>query len=93
MTKIIEKNKQKDVHLHIDKAYAIIGEHCPMNYTEKVMEKMSDPSLTSAIIRNLKHRVTRYPISRIPVLNALVEISLQHKADKEKLSRLTSQSA
>jgi hypothetical protein len=90
MTNIKQNDKKKDVHSHIDAAYLIIEQHLPANYVQTVIEKLTDPTLTEGIIRNIKHRVTKYPATRLNVINALVEIALEHKSQKEKLASLTS---
>jgi hypothetical protein len=89
MTKIIEKNILNDMHLHIDKAYVIIQNNLPVNYVQKVLQKLpEDKTLTSGIIRNIKNRVTRYPNSRINVLNALVEVANEYQRDMKHLKGL-----
>ena len=92
MTNIKEKTNKTDVQTHIDAAYVIIGAHLPANYVQLVHEKLNDSSLTDGIIRNIKHRVSKYPATRLNVINALVEISLAHKEEKAKLALLTSSS-
>lgn len=86
MTNITEKNKENDMHSHIDKAYDLIKDSLPDNYVRLVMEKLpNEPGLTSGIIRNLKSRITKYPSTRINVLNALVEVAKEYKVDCNKL--------
>lgn len=90
MTKIIEKSKQIDVHLHIDKAYKIISDGLPTDYVEKVRAKLpNEKGLTPGIVRNLKSRITLYPKSRINVLTAIVEVAKEYQAELEKLEKLT----
>lgn len=91
MTNIQTNGKKNDMHSHIDKAYEIINEHLPTNYTEKVLEKSTDKSLTSGIIRNLRNRVTLYPVSKIDVINILLEVAIEHKKEKERLQELLNQ--
>lgn len=91
MTKIIEKNKKDDMHSHIDKAYDIINEHLPENYTDEVIKRAADESVTKGIIRNLRYRITKYPSTRLPLLNIMVQIALEHKEQKEQLSKLVNQ--
>ena len=90
MTNIKEKKNKSDVHSHIDTAYKIIDEHLPANYVALVKEKLSDDTISDGIIRNIKHRVSKYPATRLNVINALVEIALEHKFEKERLAVLTS---
>jgi hypothetical protein len=88
MTNIIEKSKPTDVHVHIDKAYKVIDEHLPADYTKKVLEKAKDKTLTAGVIRNIRYRVTLYPKTRINILNILLELSLENKKAKEHLAKL-----
>jgi hypothetical protein len=90
MTKIIEKNNKMKMRLHIDKAYEIIEDNLPDMYVDLVKLKLpNDLTLSSGVIRNIKNRVQQYPMSRIAVLNALVEISNEHTAECKKLEQLT----
>lgn len=86
MTNIIEKNKNKDVHLHIDIAYQQIENNLPIGYVDKVLQKLKhDPTISKGIIRNVKNRISQYPLSRIPVLNALVEVAQEYQKELETL--------
>jgi hypothetical protein len=94
MTKIIEKTKQSDVHSHIDKAYPLFADRLPANYVDKVFLKIpNDKTLTSGIIRNIRNRVSLYPVSRIDVIIALVEIANEYQeelsANLKKLEKHT----
>ena len=90
MTKKIEKNKKTDVQMHIDKAYLLIKDKLPRNYVEKVYLILpDDKTLTDGIIRNTKNRVHEYPVSRINVLNALVQISKEYSTELKTLKKLT----
>lgn len=89
MTNITEKNNKTDVQLHIDKAFVIINRNLPNDYANLVLEKIDDVSLTTGIIRNIKNRVTKYPSTRINVINALVEVALKYQSEVKKLKRLT----
>ncbi|MCA1966958.1 MAG: hypothetical protein LDL23_09945 [Flavobacterium sp.] len=75
--------------MHIDKAYKIIENNLPSNYVKLVQEKLEDPDLSSGIIRNLKNRVTKYPKTKINVLNALVEVANEYQEHLRKLRDLT----
>lgn len=89
MTNIIEKNKQQDVHSHIDVAYQIIENNLPIGYVQKVQEKLKDDkTVTKGIIRNVKNRVSKYPNSRLNVLYALVEVAKEYEAEKKRLALL-----
>lgn len=90
MTKIKEKNNKSDVHSHIDNAYSIFKDALPRNYVDQVLRKIpNDSSLTSGIIRNIRNRVHEYPMTRINVINALVEIANEYQADLKKLEKLS----
>jgi hypothetical protein len=82
MTNIIINNKQKDMQLHIDKARSIIAEYLPTEYVDKVLEKLpADAKVSKGTIRNVKNKAS----DRLDVLNAMVEVALEHKALQEKL--------
>lgn len=89
MTNITENKQKTDVQMHIDKAYEIIENNLPSNYVKLVQEKLEDPDLSSGIIRNLKNRVTKYPKTKINVLNALVEVANEYQEHLRKLRDLT----
>lgn len=89
MTNITENKQKTDVQMHIDKAYKIIENNLPSNYVKLVQEKLEDPDLSSGIIRNLKNRVTKYPKTKINVLNALVEVANEYQEHLRKLRDLT----
>ena len=89
MTNITENKQKTDVQMHIDKAYKIIENNLPSNYVKLVQEKLEEPDLSSGIIRNLKNRVTKYPKTKINVLNALVEVANEYQEHLKKLRDLT----
>ena len=89
MTNITENKQKTDVQMHIDKAYEIIQNNLPSNYVKLVQEKLEEPDLSSGIIRNLKNRVTKYPKTKINVLNALVEVANEYQEHLKKLRDLT----
>lgn len=71
---------------NITKAYEIIEEHLPFNYSSEVMNKLpKDGSITMGMIRNVKKKLS----SRLDILNAMVEVALEHKTQKENLKKLT----
>jgi hypothetical protein len=88
MTNIKKKTKGKDMQLHIDKAFEIIEEHLPQEYVNKVMSKFPKKDITRGIIRNVRNKTGKLE-NKIEVINALVEVALEHKAEKEKLLQLT----
>lgn len=87
MTKITEKSNKQDVQMHIDKAYEIIKDSLPVGYVEKVLSKLkSDKTLNAGTVRNIKNRISKYPFSRLDVLNALVEVANEYQASVQKLA-------
>lgn len=71
---------------NIKKAYEIIDEHLPHNYSTEVMKKLpKDGSINSGMIRNVKKKLS----ARLDILNAMVEVALEHKNQQEKLKKLT----
>ena len=90
MTKVKEKTKKDDMQLHILKAYKIIEDHLPENYVIAVHKKLPiDANVSYGNIRNVKNKA--YPVTKnkIIVLNALVEVALENKEQKEKLIKIT----
>lgn len=86
MTNIPINTTTKDVDMHISKAYEIIEEFLPLNYSSAVMNKLpKDGSITSNMIRNVKKKLS----SRLDILNAMVEVALENKNQQEKLKKLT----
>lgn len=82
----LNNTKVKDVQIHIKKAYQIIDDYLPFNYVEEVLKKLpKDTNVTKAIIRNVKKKHS----SRLDVLNAMVEVALEHKKQQATLKRLT----
>jgi hypothetical protein len=86
MTKIKEKKEKQDVQLHIAKAFVIINEHLPEHYVQEVRKKL--PEVSSGIIRNVKNKTNEITENRLNVINALVEVALDNKKEKEKLQSL-----
>lgn len=86
MTNIIEKSKRYDMHLHIEKAFEIIDEHLPHNYVGEVQKKLGpEANINDGVIRNIRNRLQNITDNRLNVLNALVEVSLENKEQKDKL--------
>lgn len=86
MTKILNNTNDKDVQLHIVKAYKIIDEYLPFSYVEEVLKKLpKGTSVTKCIIRNVKKKKS----TRLDVINAMVEVALDNKKQIATLKRLT----
>lgn len=86
MTNITNNTKDKDVQLHIAKAYKIIDDYLPFNYVDDVLKKLpKGNSITKSIIRNVKKKNS----TRLDVLNAMVEVALDNKRQMAKLKKLT----
>lgn len=86
MTKILNNTNDKDVQLHIVKAYKIIDEYLPFSYVEEVLKKLpKGTSVTKCIIRNVKKKKS----TRLDVINAMVEVALDNKKQIAILKRLT----
>lgn len=82
MTNIMINNNLIDMDVHIEAARAIIAEHLPTEYVDKVLEKLPvDAKVSKGTIRNVKNKLG----DRLDVLNAMVEVALENKALKEKL--------
>lgn len=89
MTKVINKIQKDDMQMHILNAYDIIDKHLPSPYVEIVLAKLPVDSVTKATIRSVRADKTR-AAKKLSVLNALVEVALEHKREVEKLIQLTS---
>jgi hypothetical protein len=86
MTNITINNKDKNMQIHIEKAYKIIDNHLPFNYVTAVFEKLpKDTDVSAGMIRNTKKKLSK----RLDIINAMVEVALENKALIEKLKRLT----
>ena len=93
MTNIKEKSKNNDVQLHIDKAFKIIEEHLPVSYVPEVLQKLPvDTEITPSIIRNIRIKKAKgFKTKYLCVVNAMVEIALEYKTQKDKLLENISQ--
>lgn len=90
MTKIKEKTKQDDMHLHINKAFKFIDAHLPSYYVSKVLEKLpSETTITSGIIRNVRNRTNPNLENRLDIINLLVEVARDNQKEKNKLRKIT----
>jgi len=92
MSKVRKKTFKRDVHLHIDKAYIFIENNLPRNYVELVIEKLppNRKTILSQNIRNVKNRYTKYPLNRLYILEALVEVAKDFKKSTTKIEKLIS---
>ena len=87
MTVLLINTTSEDMEIHIEKAYKIIDNHLPFNYTSLVMAKLpKELGVTSGMIRNVKKRATK---TRIDILNAMVEVALDNKKLLENFKELT----
>jgi hypothetical protein len=85
MTKIIKKTKKEFVQSHYDSAFKIIDEHLPSRYVLDVQKKVNK-TYSDGNVRSRGNPITN---SNIKILNALVELALENKEDKEKLTKIT----
>lgn len=85
MKKYLNQTNKEDMQMHIEKALQIIDDHIPTNYVEKVMSKLPKSfKVEKSTISNLRlKKVT--PLKHMIVFNALVEVALENKKEKEKL--------
>ena len=89
MTSIKRNHSKLDVYSHIREAYEVIEEFLPKMYVDKVLEKLPENTkITSGIIRNIRNRTNPNVSSNLEVLNALVEVALDHKKQQDKLAML-----
>lgn len=84
MTILREKNKTSNVHLHTEKAYALLDAFLPSHYVELVQErfKIKYPEKavpSSGTLRNVKNRVNKSSERRIDIINVMVEIAADNK--------------
>jgi hypothetical protein len=86
MTNIPKKTTSKNVQTHIEKAFVIINEWLPREYVAEVNAKMPTNKKPS---RYTLHNVRQRKLIRIDVINAMVEVALEHKKHVEKLENLT----
>lgn len=79
------KVNNSDMQLHINKALEIIDNHIPTNYVEKVIAKLPiEYKKTRNVIFNLRHKKVT-PLNHMLVFNALVEVAIENKEQKEEL--------
>lgn len=77
MTNIAKRNTSRNVHLHIDKAFAIIDDYLPFPYVDKVQKLVNRSSGT---IRNVKSQKK----GNIKIIEALLKVALANKKQIEK---------
>ena len=89
MKKSLNDNNVIDVHLHIEKGFNVMKDFLPIDYLEKVKEKLkgSEISVTDDIIRNIRRRRQK-PEKNLKVFNALVEVAVENRTDIQKLEKL-----
>lgn len=89
MTNIKQNASNSNVKMHIEKAFEIINEFLPSPYVDKVLALLPEPKPKKSYIRNVRHRVTAAHDNRIDIINALLEIAKENKAEIEKLIKNT----
>lgn len=77
MTNIRKRNTSKNVHLHTDKAFAIIDKYLPCTYVEQVKELVN---YSSGTIRNVRSQKN----GNIKIIEALLKVALLNKKEIEK---------
>lgn len=91
MTNIKEKLTDSDIKAHIEKAFEIIDVYLPSPYVEKVWALLPEPRPKKSYIRNVRYRVTPAHDNRIDIINALLLVAKENKANIEKLIENTSE--
>lgn len=85
MKKNPNKSNDLDMQLHIDNALKIIDNHIPANYIDKVISKLPKEYKNERnVIFNLRHKKVT-PLNHMLVFNALVEVAIENKKEKENL--------
>lgn len=77
MTNVSKKKKTDNVHLHIEKAFAVIDEYLPWPYVDKV-KKYVDKS--PGTIKNVRYKRS----GNIQIVEALLKVSLANKRQIER---------
>lgn len=77
MTNISKRKTSKNVHSHIDKAFAIIDDYLPFPYVDKVQKLVKGSAGT---IRNVKSQKK----GNIKIIEALLKVALENKKQIEK---------
>lgn len=86
MTKLPKATKKNDVQTHINAAYACMDEHLPTQYAGRTLRKLRHlTDITEDKIRNVRLKKNTAPENNLEVVNALLEVALENKAQKEKL--------
>lgn len=94
MTKIVENVNQTDVQLHIKEACKLINDHLPVQYVDKVLQKLpGDSTVTASMIRNIRAKISD-PTKKstiklenyLPVIVALATIAKSNRDDKLALA-------
>ena len=88
MTNISKRKTQKNVHLHIDKVFAVIDDYLPYPYVDKVKKHVKSSSGT---IRNVRCKRK----GSIKIIEALLRVALENKkkieSENKKLESLINQ--
>jgi hypothetical protein len=85
MANILKNTNQTEMRLHIEKAREIIEAHLPTNYCAETRAKLPVKfKLSDHTIRNVAQKKS----NNLDVLNAMVEVALEHKEKQEKLKNL-----
>lgn len=86
MSNIKENTKTDNVQMHIDKAYKFLDRYLPNPYVPKTEDylKNKGQDISRSTINNVRNRNNE----RLDVLNALLIIAKQNKAQVEELKSL-----
>lgn len=89
MKNLPNKTSINDMQTHIDKAFEIIKEHLPTSYVKSVLDKLpEDSGVNPEMIRNVRLK-KQGVLKSMEIFNALVEVALDNKAQKERLIQQT----
>jgi len=80
MTNISKRKTSKNVHSHIDKAFAVIDEFLPFPYVDRVTKLVKSSPGT---IRNVRSKRE----GNIKIIEALLKVALENKKQIEKNSK------
>lgn len=86
MANIRKNTNNNDMQSHIDIAYKTLEDWLPRNYVFDVYKKLpKDKPISRGTLHNVRQKKT----IRLDILNAMVEVALEHKNQIEKLKKLT----
>lgn len=87
MKGLLKKNNLTDVQIHIDKAFKIIDEYLPEYYVDEVLKKLTkNPEISRTLIYNVRKKMSK----RLDIINAMVEVALEHKKLQQRLIKQVS---